>query len=178
MSEDTKVSILVLILFVVPQFVFLTRYFLKRDTWQLRDLPQHSPLVLLLLAPLSLFSYYVYWYLKVSYILNRSSAVKPISKNFQIFSVLLFIGSLASTALADLIGFSFESNDGRAFDRLFSISMSICFIIWGFEIKRLLENQLRKKLNPILTFFFGMIYLQDKLLQISISSKRSDEAPE
>lgn len=60
------------------------------------------------------------------------------------------------------VGFS-VSADGEALGAIFRLAGGICFLLGSFSVKSAIESHLNKRLNGLLTFFFGPIYNQYKL---------------
>lgn len=132
---------------------------LKKQNW----------FVTFLLAFITLGIYVPFWFKKVKKSLNNNS-------NWQLLNIFIVL------AILDILfNFSFSSNmtaNGVTTTNEFSTNyyhigdiLSWLYILvnvyFAFSVKNLLEEKYKISLNPIMTFFFSIIYLQHKINHIT-----------
>jgi hypothetical protein len=149
---------------------------LSAPTHGLREFPRFSAWWVFLLSVITLYLYTVYWLYSRSLIVNRLFPRDAISPVFVFGLPIAHVGSIvvsiASAILVINIGDGYWSSPStEVWINVADVAIAIGTIFWAFAIRRRLNMLLQREArgivdaSPVLTFFFGAIYLAYKINQ-------------
>ncbi|UTW44703.1 DUF4234 domain-containing protein [bacterium SCSIO 12696] len=101
--------------------------------------------------------YYIYWMYNRAQVINQFHGEK--------ISAGLLNGFVAIVIATFLSGFitEFVDESGLILEAILNLAYFVLWLLVIFGIRSRLENILARKLNGIMTFFFGGLYLQYKI---------------
>lgn len=138
---------------------------LETEPMSLKDLPRFSAWWVFFLAIVTLYIYPLYWLFNRSKLITAIFPDRPISEAFMFTIIILWIGSFG----LDIVNLFYPIaywNDLASSSS--SLVINIGVIVWGFMIRSRLHDLFYSmgigvRIGPILTFFFGPIYLSYKI---------------
>ena len=130
------------------------------STTSSEELKRTRPLVVILLFLVTLGFYGPYWYTSRRKVLNRLAGRNEINLGLCIAAFFsTFVLNITEGMLGD-------------FDVVFRLAAAIVLLVLAFRAKDIIEANYDSDVSGLITFFFGVMYLQYKIN----SSERLDEA--
>ncbi len=129
------------------------------------NLEKQSWASVLFLSAITLGIYVPFWYRKVKKATDSSPVGKKIDKNFLLIFMILAIINAPFSFHVTFNGVTYGINTGIA-DQILNLILIVIEVLFAFKARKLLMEQFNSKINPVMTFFFGPLYLQSRINNI------------